>query len=791
MTSLGTLPQKLTSFVGREREIAEVTRLLGEGRLLTLTGPGGCGKTRLALEVAWQRGDGAFAEEVRFVALAPIRDPDLVIPSIVQALGAAEAGGMSPVESLVSYLRDRRILLVLDNFEQVIPAAPQIGVLLQTCPKLNVLTTSRASLRINGEREYAVPPLQLPPDAAIQVEIESLEQYEAVRLFVQRALAVKPDFALTPENAPAVAEICTRLDGLPLAIELAAARVKLLSPQAMLSRMANVGKLNVLTGGARDLPSRQQALRNTIEWSYNLLDDAEKALFRSISVFVGGCTLDVVEVLLGGKGPGGESRQAGAISALFQPTAAGSRPGTPIEVLDGLTSLVDKSLIRAEEAGTGEPRFVMLETIREYASERLVESGEADAMLGRHGAYYLALAEEAEPELRGPRQVEWLDRLEREHDNLRAALSGGLRRGDIDVASRLAAALCWFWFAHGHLSEGRAWIDALLSHGPAVSAPVRARLLAGAGRIANNQADYRAAIDFLNEGLTIYRDLGDEQGVAANLNILGTVAIYSGEYEQARAYYEESLDIFRKLEDRVGVSKCLANLGTVAFYSGDFARARNFYEESLALQRELGDMWGMAASLANLGATALNQRDYAEAARHYKESLPLLNELGDKASIAECLEGLAAAIGAWKGGRPERAARLFGAAEALREAVGAPLSLASRPEYERNLNTARSLIHEVAFGEAWAQGRAMSLEEALALAAEEVVVPAAYPRIELTAREIDVLRQVAVGLSNDEIAEKLHLSRHTVHAHLTNIYSKLGVSSRAGATRYAVENGIA
>jgi ATP/maltotriose-dependent transcriptional regulator MalT len=279
--------------------------------------------------------------------------------------------------------------------------------------------------------------------------------------------------------------------------------------------------------------------------------------------------------------------------------------------------------------------------------------------------------------------------------------------------------------------------------------------------------------------------------VAANLNILGTVAIYSGEYAQAQAYYEESVDIFRKLEDRVGVSKCLANLGTVAFYSGDFAGARGFYEESLALQRELGDMWGMAASLVNLGATALNQRDYAEAARHYKESLPLLNELGDKASIAECLEGLAAAVGAWKGGQPERAARLFGAADALRETVGTPRSVAARPEYERNLTTARSLIHEVAFGEAFAQGRAMSLEEALALAAEEVIVPAITPRTELTNREIDVLRLVAAGLSNEQIAEKLHLSRHTVHAHLTNIYSKLGTTTRAAATRYAVENGLA
>jgi predicted ATPase/DNA-binding CsgD family transcriptional regulator len=654
-----------------------------------------------------------------------------------------------------------------------------------------VLATSRSSLRINGEREYAVPPMELPPAATADPTPDTLPRYEAVRLFVQRALAVKADFELTTGNAPAVAEICERLDGLPLAIELAAARVKLLSPQAMLARMQNLGNLTLLTGGPRDLPSRQQALRNTIAWSYDLLNESEKTLFRRLSVFVGGCTLEVVEAIAGHGDVRSASGDPVTISSIFKTPFAGATPTLDLDILDGLTSLVDKSLVKAEGDDTHEPRFGMLETIREYANERLAESDEAEAMQARHAAYYLALCEEAEPDLRGPRQVELLDQLEREHDNLRAVLSVSLRRGDIESASRLAAALCWFWFAHGHLSEGRNWIATILDQAEGVPAQVRARLLAGAGRIANNQADYAGATRLLQEGLEIYRGLGDEQGVAANLNILGTVAIYSGEYAQAKAYYEESLGIFRKLEDRVGVSKCLANLGTVAFYSGDYAGARLFYNESLEAQRELGDMWGLAASLVNLGATALNQRDYMEAARCYKESLPLLYGLGDRASIAECLEGLAAAIGAWKGGQPERAARLFGAADALREAVGAPRSMASRPEYERNLKTARSLIHEVAFGEAWALGRAMSLEEALALAAEQVVSPSAYPRTELTSREIDVLRLVASGLTNEQVAEKLHLSRHTVHAHLTSIYSKLGTTTRAAATRYAVDNGLA
>jgi ATP/maltotriose-dependent transcriptional regulator MalT len=455
-----------------------------------------------------------------------------------------------------------------------------------------------------------------------------------------------------------------------------------------------------------------------------------------------------------------------------------------------MSSLVDMSLLRQEDQGAGEPRFVMLETIREYASERLAESGEVDLLRSRHSGYYLALAEEADPELRGPRQIEWLDRLEREHDNLRVALSVALDRGDTETASRLSAALCWFWFAHGHLSEGRRWLEVTLARGNTIPEPLRARMLAGAGRIANNQADYDRAGELLTQSLSIYRKLGDEQGIAAIVNILGTVAIYSGQHERARECYEQSLEIFRKLGDTVGITKCLANLGTVAFYSGDYARAKSFYGDSLALQRELGDMWGIAASLANLGVATLNQRDYSQAAAHYKESLPLLYELGDKASIAECLEGLAAAIGTLRGASAARAIRLFGAAEALREAVGAPQSAASRADYERNVQSVRALLAERESSEAWSAGRALTLEEAIALAVDAEVMPDTS-RVELSNREMDVLRLLSTGLSNEDIAARLSLSRHTVHAHLTSIYNKLGVNTRAAATRYAVENKLA
>ncbi len=779
MAPSSTLPHKLTGFIGREREIAEIKRLLQVGRLLTLTGPGGSGKTRLAIEAAEQMA-AAFPGGVCFVPLAAIDDPMLLPAAIAQAVGVKETGGQSIMESLKADLHGKEMLLLLDNFEQITPAAVVVVDLLKACLQLWVMATSRAALHVTGEREFVVPPLQLP-DLNRVASGPALMQTEAVELFVQRARAVKHDFALTAENSRTVAEICHRLDGLPLAIELAAPRIRILSPGAILSRLKATSstRLDLLSAGPRDFDARHQALRTTIEWSYEQLDDIQKALFRTLGTFVGGFSLPAVEEVC-----------SAALRDVAERSYAPAHKSRPDNILDNMSALVNASLLNSGETTGGEPRFTMLETIKEYAVEQMAASGEAAMLRERHAAYYLILAENADHEIRGPRQVEWLDCLEREHGNLRTALSGLVERKEVDAAARLARSLCWFWFAHGHLGEGRRWLEQVLAYGELIPAAERAKLLAGAARIANYQADYEGAAGMLTEALALYRGVGDSRGAADALNLLGTVAIYSADHQAARRHYEHSLAIFRHLREKVGIAKCLANLGTVAFYSGDYAGARCFYLESLGLQRELGDMWAIAASLANLGAAALNQREYGQAAAYYLESLPLLNDLSDKASLAECLEGFAAAIGTWRGGMTGRAMLLFGAADALREGIGAPLSAASRPEYERNVYAVRAQLGGGDAVIAWEKGRQLTLEEALSLSLATEIAPQ-YPHAALTKREMDVLRLLAAGLSNNQIALQLSVSRHTVHAHVTAIYGKLGITSRAAATRYALDNNLA
>jgi non-specific serine/threonine protein kinase len=631
-----------------------------------------------------------------------------------------------------------------------------------------------------------------------------------VRLFVERARAVIPGFTLTADDAHAVAEICRALDGLPLAIELAAARVRLFSPRAMLARIMGAGQgssLQLVTGGARDLPARHQTLRNAIEWSFDLLNAEEQALFSALSVFAGGFSLEAAESVCGlrDEESGAGSREPVGLlepipdSRLPTPsnTAASTFPIT--NLVEGIASLMDKSLLKQEETGDGEARFSMLETIREYARERLRESGFAESVRGLHSAYFLALAERAEPELRGPEQVVWIGRLEREHDNLRAALGWSLQRGEVEIATRLAASLAWFWFAHGHLTEGRTWLAAVLAAPGEVSPAVRAKALCGAGRIANNQTDYPQANAWLQEGLSLFRRLGDTQGMANALNILGTVAIYSGEYAKAKTYYDESLALFRDLQDTASIAKCLSNLGTVAFFFSDYDQAQTYYEESLALHKELGDKWGVAVLLFNLGEAAAIQGGYREAEELYRESLPILSEIGDKGAIAQCLEGLAGAHGGQH--RPLHAARLFGAAEALREATGAPLAAGDRANYESQVESVRGALGEEQFASAWDDGRAMQYEAAVALALAEAeaeegapapipLPPGTYPD-DLTAREVEVLRLIAAGLNNPQMAAQLYLSPHTVQAHVRSIYSKLGVSTRSAATRYAIDNRLA
>src|SRR5574341_898469 len=596
------LPAQVTSFVGRENELAEVKKLLNEAHILTLIGPGGTGKTRLALQaVAEMIND--FEDGVFFVALAPITDPGLVASTIAQAIGITESGGQSIIDGLKDYLQGKSLLLLLDNFEQVISAAALVAELLVACRELKILVTSREGLRIGGEHEYPVPPLALPI-LTQRPSLEALTQYAAVKLFIQRAQAVKPDFNITNDTAPTVAEICYRLDGLPLAIELAAARIKLLSPRAMLARLEN--RLEFLTGGGRDLPARQQTLRNAIAWSYDLLSEEEQKLFRRLSIFVGGSTLEAVEAVAGDQ-------------------------SARVSVLDQLGSLLDKSLLREVEGTDGEPRFVMLELLREFGLEQLEGSGEQEAIRGRHANFCLALAEGAEASLESAEQVQWMDRMEQEHDNLRAALEWSKTAdGTGELCLRLAGALGSFWEVRGHFSEGRERLSAILSTKSAQGqTAARARLLARAAELAYRQSVYPATTSLAKESLAIYRKIGDEQGIASTLIKLGNAATERGSYATASRFLEEALTIWRERKDKHGTARALISLGWTALRSGDTHLANTRLEEALALSRELGDARSMGFELSRLGEVALRQGDYARATQLMEESLELRRQLGN------------------------------------------------------------------------------------------------------------------------------------------------------------------
>jgi predicted ATPase/DNA-binding CsgD family transcriptional regulator len=776
------IPTHLAPLIGREQDMEAVCTLLKEDnvRLLTLVGTGGVGKTSLALRTATELLN-EFPDGIYFVSLAPISDPALVVSAIAQALGVREGSNQSLLDQLKAYLHSRHLLLILDNFEQVVTAAPLLAELMRDCLQLKLLVTSRELLQLREEHSYLLSSLALP-DVKQLPTTESLPQYAAVALFIQRTQAVKPGFRITEASARAVVDICVRLDGLPLAIELAAARMRLLSPQQLLARLGQ--SLQVLTGGARDLPERQQTLRNTIKWSYDLLNAEEQQLFRRLAIFVQGCSIEAAESVS---------------DAMCR--AVGDEA---MNVLDAATSLLDKHLMLQREQSDGESRLLMLETIREFGLECLHNSGEYEIICSAHAGYFQAMVEATEPNVFDAKEMAWFERLEQDHDNLRAALQWFIESEESEMALKLSGSLVRFWGVRGYMREARQWLERAFALREGASSPVLAKALSGAGWLATEQGNYEQAEALCNESLMLFQKLGDERGMALALHRLGGAYSISN-YTAACSALEESLILYRKAGDKGGLAYSLMSLGAVNTRHSENAKAHSLLEESLVPLREINNKEGMAWSLFMLALALFPGSDTARANSLLEESLTLFSEISNKEGQARTLSllgQLKLKQGEYITARPlleeslalfrEVASQQHFAQTLLLLARTAALQLdkpAARAYYEECLTIMRELGDE--------RGIAACIEGLKSLNSTQAHTGTGYsyaytkPSLTypagLTAREVEVLRLVASGLTNAQIAEQLVISPRTVNAHMRSIYNKLEISSRTAVTRYAVD----